>query len=437
MKRAALRTRFERALSGRLVMLLVAMAAATAWYGQYRYLRETQALGVVFSAAGATALELFGLSMFANARQLGKFRDRAVRVRGFGWMVIVFSAYSNWVHNGLVLAAMSVAGPVAWELHEWTQQRVRLHNLGKLTPRPVRPRFPIDQVLLFPLWSMRAYRCAVRDRIESAAEALAVARKDRLEPVGVQRIGSRSWRRTVRRSIARHRTSSTGAAGVKSVLIDRLIGRSDLMSVDTSRLIRYDNPTHGAGTEPRFRGGESMPIAEPGRSTWSWLRRGKEVTIGSTETRLRGSRPHHDRSIERPSASSIDEQCETEAPCRQPSPDLGEQVGSIKPARKATVSGGGDDSRSSTGEPSRSTDRRPVPAVARSVNQLGKRRALSIPELLPLARQVASAKGWTTVEQVKAEPLRIALRISPKRSRTLRSELRKEIENKGSVSWTT
>ncbi|MFI5593442.1 DUF2637 domain-containing protein [Amycolatopsis sp. NPDC051758] len=409
-----------------MVMLLVAMAAATAWYGQYRYLREAQALGVVFSAAGATALELFGLSMFANARQLGKLRDRAIRVRGFGWAVIVFSAYSNWVHNGLVLAAMSVAGPVAWEVHEWTQQRVRLHQLGKLTPRPVRPRFPIDQVLLFPLWSMHAYRCAVRDRIETAGEALAVARRDRHAKVAGLRVGSRSWRRTVRRSIDRHRKASANA-GAQPGVVDRPVGCRDRRSVDARRPIADLNPLNGASVGSRSRAGKSMPTKRFGGSTWSWLRRGKQIGIGSSDAKGGSKQSRSRRPVQSMLGSSIDVGRSEAAPVSsQLTPDFNQKADSIGLTRNSIASHPADDSRSSRREAPRAVDQRSE-SSKRSVDHVGDRRVLSIPELLPLARQVASEKGWMTGEDVKAEPLRVALRISPKRSRILRSELKKEM----------
>lgn len=175
------KARFAAALDGRLVAVLVALAAGTAWYGQYHYLAEGQHLLVVFAAAGATALEVLGLAMGAVARAAGDHRERALRARLLMWAVIAFSAWSNYQHNGIVLAALSVAGPTAWEVREWWQRRARLHAAGLLQPRPVRPRFPLDQWLLYLPETLAAYRVAVRDRIEDATEALSVAKAERAE----------------------------------------------------------------------------------------------------------------------------------------------------------------------------------------------------------------------------------------------------------------
>jgi hypothetical protein len=227
-----MRARFESALAGRLVMVLVAMAVATAWYGQERFLRESLGLGSLFAAAGATALEVFGLSMFGIARDLGKFRDRALRVRVFGWAVIAFSASSNLVHNGVALAAMSVVGPVAWELYEWSRHRIRLHHEGKLTIRPVRPRFPIDQVLLYPLWTFAAYRVAVRDRIEEVDTALAIAARERSAQPVIDRSTRRSWIAIVRQSIAAHHRSTVDRARQSIEDADRSRAHFDQARVD-------------------------------------------------------------------------------------------------------------------------------------------------------------------------------------------------------------
>lgn len=178
------KARFIAALGGRLVAVLVAMAAGTAWYGQFRYLHGPAeqgglALLLPFAVAGATALEVLGLAMGTVVRAAGVHRDRALRARLLMWAVIAFSAWSNWTHNGVVLAVLSVAGPTAWEIHEWWQRRARLHARGVLRARPVRPRFPLDQWLLFFCHTLAAYRVAVRDRIEDADTALSVAATER------------------------------------------------------------------------------------------------------------------------------------------------------------------------------------------------------------------------------------------------------------------
>ncbi|PKW13674.1 DUF2637 domain-containing protein [Saccharopolyspora spinosa] len=177
------KAQFIAALGGRLVAVLVAMAAGTAWYGQFRYLHgpapQGLALLLPFALAGATALEVLGLAMGTVVRAAGEHRDRALRARLLMWAVIAFSAWSNWTHNGPALAVLSVAGPTAWEIHEWWQRRARLHAKGKLQARPVRPRFPADQWLLFFGRTLAAYRVAVRDRIEDADTALSVAATER------------------------------------------------------------------------------------------------------------------------------------------------------------------------------------------------------------------------------------------------------------------
>lgn len=201
-RREAFRAAFAAALGGRLIAILVCLAVATAWDGQYSYLRTGEQLGglglpMVFALAGATALEILGLAMGAIVRDAGQFRDRVLWARLVMWSVIGFSAWSNGTHNGPVLAVMSVAGPAAWEVHERWQHRKALHQAGLLRQRPVRPRFPLDQVLLYPAWSFHAYRVAVRDRIEDTNQALTLAATERT--AAAERKAARKATRTLAR----------------------------------------------------------------------------------------------------------------------------------------------------------------------------------------------------------------------------------------------
>ncbi|MGH9058034.1 MAG: DUF2637 domain-containing protein, partial [Acidimicrobiales bacterium] len=211
--REAMRARFQNALAGRLVLLLVFCAVATAWYGQFRYLTAPaeqggQGLILPFALAGASALEILGLAMGVIVRAAGERRDRALRARLVMWLVIGFSAWSNFHHNGVVLAALSILGPTAWEISEWWNRRAALHAGGLLLVRPVRPRFPLDQVLLYPVWTLTAYRVAVRDRIEDAELALDRAKIERAQRKTFGRLNRRRFARSVRTAIESSTTTA-------------------------------------------------------------------------------------------------------------------------------------------------------------------------------------------------------------------------------------
>ncbi|RSM68948.1 hypothetical protein DL991_40960 [Amycolatopsis sp. WAC 01375] len=443
--RAEVRARFEAALAGRLVAILVALAVATAWHGQYRFLREAMELGVLFAAAGATALELFGLSMFGIARDLGKFRHRALRVRMFGWAVIAFSAYSNLEHNGVVLAAMSVAGPVAWEMHEWSQQRIQLHQEGKLVSRPVRPRFPIDQVVLFPVWTLRAYRQAVRDRIENVDQALAAADRGRLPHDTVGRLAGVRWRRVVRRSIAQHRRLMEAPNRPESVSIDRVGRRLESVVNDLERLSQQlqQVPRWGVDSLADKTGSGGRP-----RSTWLRRRRRSAGTASPAAALIDETRKLDDGSIDRPGKGSAstpvcvsDEPIDHEQePPRHPAAPLSvdrsasavSEAGAPPraAARRAPMPDPGSESRPIATRSDRSahdTDR--SGSDDRSGSSIAAGRSIrSIQELHDEARQLARQWGWTSAAHVTAEALRTGLRISPKRARDLRALLREDFD---------
>jgi hypothetical protein len=443
-KRAEMRARFEAALAGRLVMMLVAMAVATAWFGQYRFLREAMALGFLFAAAGATALELFGLSMFGIARDLGKYRHRALRVRVFGWAVIAFSAYSNFVHNGVALAAMSVAGPVAWEMHEWSQQRIRLHHEGKLATRPVRPRFPIDQVLLFPWRTLRAYRCAVRDRIEGVDEALALADRERQGRSRIDRVGSRSWTRTVRRSVAWHRKSMEYCNRQQSATIDRAYRHLDAIGPELRELseqLRQIARLPAAASTDRSDVGR---LTNPTRSTWRWRARDKAPQTDRAETQHVGA----NLSPNGPDGSSLHPLVRAGSVARKSAPVREQPDGrpcdrlTGRPAiRGSEVDGAatrapadpaqhvGAEHPVSEGEPDRSSQSHAGSIVERADPQTRPIRPIrSIEELQVEARRLARELGWTSAKQVTADALRTRLYVGPKRARRLRDQLRQEFD---------
>ncbi|RJQ70564.1 DUF2637 domain-containing protein [Pseudonocardiaceae bacterium YIM PH 21723] len=180
---AAFTARTATTLGGRLIGGLVVLAVATAWVGQYGALKEQLAsvhmfgwsLGSLFAAAGASALEMTGLAMGDVVRKAVRRGERALVARAAMWTVIAGSSAANYLHFGSVMAGLSVLGPVSWEVHEWGERREQLHAAGQVTPRPRRPRWPLDRwVLLF--WpTLQAYRLAVQFDLTDPAAAVAAA----------------------------------------------------------------------------------------------------------------------------------------------------------------------------------------------------------------------------------------------------------------------
>lgn len=416
--RVALRLRFEQALAGRLILLLVAMAAATAWYGQYRYLHEVMNLAHPFPAAGATALELLGLGMFSIARSARRYRDRAIRARLVGWAVIGFSAFSNWAHNGVLLAALSVAGPVAWEIHEWWQQRVVLHDEGKLPVRPVRPRFPIDQVVLFPLWTYSAYRIAVRDRIEDVGQTLAIAARERTAQRWLNRSTRRSWAKSVRQSIDQHEASIEHRSD--RVIRLPLAARPrpgavsiEVMSIDTDR-IPHDR---AAGLEHDF--GNGQVIKKQGKQRL--LRRLLTRTGRSREPLVVPLIVREIDSSDHQPATGTGMGRPTDRPVNQPEPDR-------VPTGRSSIDVVGTTSGHS--EPQRVRDERLKETIERRSRSSDQPRDRTpgttssfrtLDQLRVEAHNLVERKGWSPAE-VKAIWLQKGLRCSPKRARILREE---------------
>ncbi|WP_410646179.1 DUF2637 domain-containing protein [Amycolatopsis sp. cmx-4-54] len=418
--RASLRQRFEQALAGRLILLLVAMAAATAWYSQYRYLHEVLNLAHPFPAAGATALELLGLGMFSIARSARRYRDRAVRARLVGWAVITFSAFSNWVHNGVLLAALSVAGPVAWEIHEWWQQRVVLHDEGKLPVRPVRPRFPIDQVVLFPLWTYSAYRIAVRDRIEDVGQALAIAARERAAQRWLNRSTMRSWAKSVRESIDQHEASIERRSDRPIHL--PLAARSEpgggtsieFVPIDTGRITRDRVQRLDLAFNDR------EVLNTDGKVRWLHWRFPRSGRLRKPRTRSVIVR-ENDASDRHP-VKGASPGLATDRPVSQRKPDhahqdqlhvegVDETIGHVERRRDGDDPYGEPIERNSGAQHQRH-DREPRTASSfRTLDQLRVE-----------AHDLVESKGWAPAE-VKAIWLQKGLRCSPKRARILRDEI--------------
>ncbi|OXM56408.1 hypothetical protein CFP71_13345 [Amycolatopsis thailandensis] len=416
--RASLRLQFEQALAGRLILLLVAMAAATAWYGQYRYLHEVMNLAHPFPAAGATALELLGLGMFSIARSARRYRDRAIRARLVGWAVIGFSAFSNWVHNGVLLAALSVAGPVAWEIHEWWQQRVVLHDDGKLPVRPVRPRFPIDQVVLFPLWTYSAYRIAVRDRIEDVGQALAIAARERAAQRWLNRSTRRSWAKSVRRSIDRHEASIEHRSDrlVRLPLADR--SEPGSMSIEVVPIdIRRITNDRLAEREPGSSDCQVVKTpAKPRRLRRVFTRTGRprELRLGPLIVDEIDSNDHQaatgiatGRATDRPASQR--------KPGRFPAGKSGLDVVG-KTLGDGDLQGNSDEGKESSVRSSRSPDQ----SHDRTPDTRSSYRTLE--QLRVEAHALVEREGWLP-RDVKAIWLQKRLRCSPNRARILRNEI--------------
>ncbi|MGZ3140454.1 DUF2637 domain-containing protein [Lentzea chajnantorensis] len=236
-RRAQVWAGFVRSLDGQLVTILCSLAASAAWHGQFYYLIGKD-VPVLFAAAAATALEVFGLAMGMIARSAGQYRDRAIRVRLFMWAIVGFSAASNYAHNGAILAVLSIAGPTAWEIREWWQHRAKLHEAGLLQQRPVRPRFPLDQALLFPLWTLHAYRVAVRDRIENTTLALSVAKAEletkaaeKAARKAARRLGrqAKKWAPAVRSLVDLERKAATETAAATLAKAEEVLGSAALL----------------------------------------------------------------------------------------------------------------------------------------------------------------------------------------------------------------
>lgn len=467
----ARKAHFRDALAGRLVLVLVTMAAATAWYGQFKHLggpvsppvdshghpmsAPGMGLPLPFAVAGATALEVLGLAMFAIARKAGDFRERALRARLLGWAVIAFSAWSNDTHNGIVLAAMSVAGPLAWEIHEWWQRREVLHAQGKLVTRPVRPRFPLDQVLLFPWWTLCAYRVAVRDRIESAERALELAKierrdrsifgwrnrrrfrtairtaiessnralierargemevalKIRSEAEGILAVGAMLLGAEHTRQVA-HRVDLVDRARSSSIQQASTIGTTSAASTAVGTDVLGDSAVDPVGSTALTRSSRSKDRSAH-RPRWSLRRRSTDrhdrIEAGSTPppepTIGRGP-------IEVPGAAPIDQQsAESNA----------ESAGAPEPEERPTAPGS-IASSSITGRNPNSLDTTRS-KTGLSTTRSGRSRRRSIDELRAEAADLIQTEGWSG-DVITAEALRLALHCSPKRARQLREEFR-------------
>jgi uncharacterized protein DUF2637 len=173
------RDRLVTKLAGRSILVLVAMAVVTAWVGQFNYLLIDRNVILPFAVTGASALELTGIALMHKLHIANKYRDRAVRIRLLMWSTIAFAAWANYSHFGPVMAAMSVLGPLVWEVSEWWSRRHALYLTGDVPRRPVRPRFALDRWLMYPRETWRALRVAVRDDITNPRIALTVARAER------------------------------------------------------------------------------------------------------------------------------------------------------------------------------------------------------------------------------------------------------------------
>jgi hypothetical protein len=381
----ATKARFSTALGGRLVAVLVVLAAATAWYGQYRHLSTPTdpppgveaGLGapLLIAVAGATALETFGLAMFNIARRAGARRERAVRARLLGWSVIAFSAWSNLQHMGAVPAALSVVGPLAWEVHEWWRHREVLHDRGALQARPVRPRFPLDQIALFPVRSLAAYRVAVRDRIESPDEALAVARAEAQARSAARRARrARGWLRVIRAvigaAVRSRRPARPPRAEKPSMRARSGPDRTDPIASDQQR--SGDRVDRGRFGWRRWRKAEADPTADP-------------IVADDAQPRAVGS--GSDR---------------TAAPTEP-------QAATVRPAADP--------------DPTRTVGPDPIPPRPEPTAVFPAAPSRSVEQLLAEADRIIAAERWDPAT-VSADRLRIALKCRPTRAREVRDRLR-------------
>lgn len=282
--RAAWRSGFLVKAMDNTIVLLVIFAVATAWIGQFGFLlgllvaQVGVVLAPVFAATGAAALECIGLLMGSIARQAATYRDRAVRARLAMWGVILFSAWSNYTHYGLVMAAMSLLGPIAWEVREWWGSRHRAYQAGALVARPVRPRFPIDRWVLFPASTWTAYRVAVRDNIGDAETALAGA-------AAAHRARWRSaWHRGYRHG-ARHRSQAVQRAHAALRELPALRDRNTALHNELTGFTRAVSTVLGADLTGLARESDEAGTSDGGavasqttlRRRFTWLR-GKGAT---------------------------------------------------------------------------------------------------------------------------------------------------------------
>ncbi|ONF73941.1 DUF2637 domain-containing protein [Amycolatopsis keratiniphila] len=419
--RKAWRERFQAALAGRLVLLLVFSAVVTAWYGQAGYLsgpvdQGGRGLAWPFAVTGATALEVLGLAMGAIARAAGEHRDRALRARLLMWAVIAFSAWSNWQHNGVVLAALSILGPTSWEIHEWWQRRAKLHEDGKLRARPVRPRFPLDQVLLFPVRTLLAYRVAVRDRIEDAELALDRVRIERETRRAFGRRNRRRFAKAVRESIDssnraladRARSEIEAAREIRAEAEGILAAGALLLGPDRVREVAEPItaalPSEADPIEP----GEPIEASRSTDDQGHPIRRRRLFrSIGRrSDTRPEPIENGAADPIEAPATDPIEPTRSAPESIEQPGP-----IGSGEPIEQAPAA---------ESEPiERTADT--TKDASRSVHPIRRRSARGKPieQLRREAAELIEAKGWTP-EQITADNLRTALRCSPKRAREIR-----------------
>ncbi|MEU6267513.1 DUF2637 domain-containing protein [Saccharopolyspora shandongensis] len=384
------KARFTAALGGRLVAVLVAMAAGTAWYGQFRYLNGPAPKGLElllpFALAGATALEVLGLAMGTVVRAAGAHRDWALRARLLMWAVIGFSAWSNWTHNGVVMAALSMAGPTAWEIHEWWQRRARLHDQGLLRARPVRPRFPVDQWLLFFRWTLAAHKVAVRDRIENADTALSVAATERQEAKSRRwlRRNAKTWGPAVQTMVAASRAAEAERA-------DRVLREAQGV-LDAAALVWGPEALREAA-EPAV---QQQPPAEvttdqrddrPRR----WFRFGR-----------RRSQPTGTRPTEPKGAADARHAQPTGKADRQPTPAPA-APGDRKPTGKAAAATTGQRSRPARGTTDRGDRHGPFRVAAEPVKDATD---VDVSDLLAPAREVAAELGDRLSRDALLEGLR-------------------------------
>lgn len=287
---------FWAQLPARLILIPVALAAASAWRGQFDWAHDPASataaaashvimgLGwsVAWSAGLATALETLGLSLGAMARAARNDDDSAIVERTLMWTVVTSAAWLNWQHSRQpVLGLMSIAGVAGWEVYERRRYR---HKVA--SDRPARrPRFGSARWVRFPLWTFRAWSVSIRDRI-GAADA----------SVALDRVAAEHLHRSLRRSLLgrHHKTWPTDIQSLVSVASPAAISAATETTGQATDTVLRSRPTsentlgrHATETtgQPAEETAEISPSAAAGRRPGGDRQQATETTDEAADGR--------------------------------------------------------------------------------------------------------------------------------------------------------